>query len=118
MLRVIGGAGDAGSRIGNRIGEPAANPYLYLASQIYSGLDGIYNELEPSTPVDAAYDTDAPPLPRSLLDATFALKEDSYFREKFGDQFIDYILHIKEAEISRFLSTVTDWEHKEYFEIF
>lgn len=118
MLRVIGGAGDAGSRIENRIGEPAANPYLYLASQIYSGLDGIYNELEPSTPVDAAYDTDAPPLPRSLLEATFALKEDSYIREKFGDQFIDYILHIKEAEISRFLSTVTDWEHKEYFEIF
>jgi glutamine synthetase len=118
MLRVVGGVGDAGSRIENRVGEPAANPYLYLASQIYSGLDGINNKLEPSTPVDAAYDTEATPLPRSLLDATFALKEDPYFREKLGDQFIDYILHIKEAEITRFLSTVTDWEHKEYFEIF
>ena len=118
MLRVVGGVDDAGSRIENRVGEPAANPYLYLASQIYSGLDGINNKLEPSTPVDAAYDTEATPLPRSLLDATFALKEDSYFREKLGDQFIDYILHIKEAEITRFLSTVTDWEHKEYFEIF
>ena len=118
MLRVVGGAGDPGSRIENRVGEPAANPYLYLASQIYSGLDGINNKLEPSVPVDAAYDTEATPLPRSLLDATFALKEDTFFREKFGDQFIDYILHIKEAEISRFLSTVTDWEHKEYFEIF
>jgi glutamine synthetase len=118
MLRVVGGLNDPATRIENRIGEPAANPYLYLASQIYSGLDGINNKLEPSVPVDAAYDTDATPLPRSLLDATFALKEDAYFREKFGDQFIDYILHIKEAEISRFLSTVTDWEHKEYFEIF
>jgi glutamine synthetase len=118
MLRVVGGLDDPATRIENRIGEPAANPYLYLASQIYSGLDGINNKLEPSVPVDAAYDTDATPLPRSLLDATFALKEDAYFREKFGDQFIDYILHIKEAEISRFLSTVTDWEHKEYFEIF
>lgn len=118
MLRVVGGPDDPATRIENRIGEPAANPYLYLASQIYSGLDGINNKLKPSVPVDAAYDTDAPPLPRSLLDATFALKEDAYFREKFGDQFIDYILHIKEAEISRFLSTVTDWEHKEYFEIF
>ncbi|MBL6958684.1 MAG: glutamine synthetase [Rhodospirillales bacterium] len=118
MLRVIGGPGDAGSRIENRVGEPAANPYLYLASQIYSGLDGIKNQLQPSTPVDAPYDTEAPPLPRSLLDATFALKEDPYFREKFGDQFIDYLLHIKEAEITRFLTTVTDWEQREYFEIF
>jgi glutamine synthetase len=118
MLRVVGGVNDPATRIENRIGEPAANPYLYLASQIYSGLDGIQNKLEPSIPVDAAYDTQATPLPRSLLEATLALRENSYFREKFGDQFINYILHIKEAEISRFLSTVTDWEHKEYFEIF
>ncbi len=118
MLRIVSGAGDAGSRIENRVGEPAANPYLYMASQIYSGLDGIENELKPATPVDAPYDTDAPPLPRSLLDALFALREDSLFAEKFGRQFVDYILHIKEAEISRFFSTVTDWEHKEYFEIF
>ena len=40
MLRVIGGAGDPATRIENRIGEPAANPYLYFASQIHSGLDG------------------------------------------------------------------------------
>jgi glutamine synthetase len=118
MLRVIGAPGDQGSRIENRVGEPAANPYLYLASQIYSGLDGIRNALEPASPVDAPYDTDATPLPRSLLDATFALKEDTYFRTKFGDQFIDYLLHIKDAEITRFLTTVTDWEHREYFENF
>ena len=118
MLRVVGGVNDPATRIENRIGEPAANPYLYLASQIYSGLDGIENKLKPTMPVDAAYDTQATQLPRSLLEATLALRENSYFREKFSDQFIDYILHIKEAEISRFLSTVTDWEHKEYFEIF
>src|SRR5207253_8091257 len=35
MLRVVGGPGDPGTRIENRIGEPAANPYLYFASQIY-----------------------------------------------------------------------------------
>ena len=118
MLRVVGGPGDPGSRIENRVGEPAANPYLYLATQIYSGLDGIYNQLEPASPVDAPYDTEATPLPRSLLDAAFALREDTYFREKLGDRFIDYLLHIKEAEISRFLTTVTDWEQREYFEIF
>ena len=118
MLRVVSAPNDAGSRIENRVGEPAANPYLYMASQIYAGLDGIDNRLEPAIPVDAPYDTDAPPLPRSLLDALFALREDPLFAEKFGQRFVDYILHIKDAEITRFLSTVTDWEHKEYFEIF
>ena len=37
MIRVLGGAGDAATRLENRIGEPAANPYLYMASQILSG---------------------------------------------------------------------------------
>jgi glutamine synthetase len=100
------------------MGEPTANPYLYLASQIYSGLDGIDNNLTPAIPVDTAYDTEAEMLPKSLMEAVNALRNDHYLIQKFGAQFCDYILHIKEAEISRFLSTVTDWEHKEYFEIF
>ena len=118
MLRVISDISDPATRIENRMGEPAANPYLYLASQIYSGLDGIKHQYKPSTPVDAPYDTDATPLPRSLEQAITALKLDKYFCEKLGEQFINYIIHIKEAEVNRFLSTVTDWEHKEYFEIF
>ena len=41
MVRVLGGPGDPATRIENRVGEPAANPYLYIASQIAAGLDGI-----------------------------------------------------------------------------
>ena len=41
MIRVLGQPGDPVTRLENRVGEPAANPYLYMASQIYSGLDGI-----------------------------------------------------------------------------
>jgi glutamine synthetase len=37
------------------------------------------------------------------------------FRDAFGDAFVDYFLHLKEAEIARFLTDVTDWEHREYF---
>ena len=37
----IGGPGDPATRLENRSGEPAANPYLYIASQLVSGLDGI-----------------------------------------------------------------------------
>jgi glutamine synthetase len=39
MIRVLGGPKDLATRFENRVGEPAANPYLYMSSQILSGLD-------------------------------------------------------------------------------
>jgi glutamine synthetase len=32
--------------------------------------------------------------------------------------FIDYLCHIKEAEIARFNLEVSEWEHREYFDMF
>jgi glutamine synthetase len=52
------------------------------------------------------------------MDAVGALKHSALFREKMGNDFIDYLVALKEFEISRFLSFVTDWEHREYFEMF
>lgn len=120
MLRLIGGYGDEATRIENRSGEPCANPYLYMASQIYSGLDGIKNKLEPGEPTQGnPYDQhDKPLMPNSLMEAVEALDKSSALRAGFGDQFVDYYLGIKRAEIGRFLSHVTDWEHKEYFEMY
>ena len=37
---------------------------------------------------------------------------------RFGEQFIDYYLTIKEAELARYHGEVTEWEQKEYFELF
>lgn len=118
MLRVLSERDDPASRIENRIGEPAANPYLYVASQIYAGIDGIERRLEPGPPADRPYDTPAPPLPRSLAEAISVLREDTLFRERMGSTFIDYLLAIKQAEVARFEAEVTDWEHREYFEMF
>ncbi|MCP3393113.1 glutamine synthetase family protein [Bradyrhizobium sp. CCGB12] len=118
MIRVLGAAGDAATRLENRIGEPAANPYLYMASQILSGLDGVDRKLDPGPSADTPYEAKAPLLPKSLRDAVGALKDDPFFREKLGPEFVDYYTHIKNAEIDRFLAEVTDWEHREYFEVF
>ncbi len=119
MLRALGGPGDGGSRLENRIGDPAANPYLYMASQILAGLDGIERKLEPPPPTETPYDNrDAEMLPKSLIEAHAALAQDRFFRARMGSQFIDYLLHLKQAEIDRFLATVTDWEQAEYFEMF
>src|SRR5665213_2871527 len=75
MVRVIGQGGDKATHLENRIGEPAANPYLYMASQIAAGLDGVATQADPGEPADAPYSTDAPRLPRTLMQAIAALRE-------------------------------------------
>jgi glutamine synthetase len=118
MVRVLGGPNDPATRLENRIGEPAANPYLYMASQILSGLDGVDRKLDPGPSADTPYETKADLLPKTLVEAMSALKEDNFFREAMGAAFIDYYVHIKNAEIERFQAEVSDWEHREYFEMF
>jgi glutamine synthetase len=118
MIRVLGGPGDTATRLENRIGEPAANPYLYMASQILSGLDGVDRKLDPGPSADAPYETKAALLPKSLREAVAALKDDPFFRDSLGAAFVDYYVHIKTAEIERFEAEVSDWEHREYFEMF
>jgi glutamine synthetase len=118
MIRVLGAANDPATRLENRIGEPAANPYLYMASQILAGLDGVDRKLDPPPAADTPYETQAEPLPKSLREAVDALRDDPFFRETLGAAFVDYYVHIKNAEIERFQAEVSDWEHREYFELF
>jgi glutamine synthetase len=118
LLRLVGGPRDPGTRIENRIGEPAANPYLYCASQIHSGLDGIARKLAPPRPADTPYEAKAELLPHTLEEALDALNKDKVLKEAMGPDFVDYFCRIKEAEISRFNLEVSDWEHREYFDLF
>jgi glutamine synthetase len=118
MIRMLGGHGDPATRLENRIGEPAANPYLYMASQILSGLDGVDRKLDPGPSADTPYETQAARLPKTLHEAVLALNDDPFFRDALGAAFVDYYVHIKNAEIERFQAEVSEWEHREYFEIF
>jgi glutamine synthetase len=118
MVRVLGSAGDPATHLENRVGEPAANPYLYMASQIVCGLDGLSRKADPGPSADAPYETKAPPLPRSLDEALAALRDNKALRSGFGDFFVDYYLALKQAEIDRFSAEVSDWEQREYFSTF
>ncbi|WP_203073879.1 glutamine synthetase family protein [Falsiroseomonas ponticola] len=118
MLRALGTPGDSATRIENRVGEPAANPYLYMASQLAFGLHGIATEADPGPPADTPYETKAAPLPRNLGEALSALEASTVAREAFGSAFIDYYLRLKRAEIARFEAEVSEWEQREYFELF
>jgi glutamine synthetase len=118
MLRVVGAANPAAARIENRIGEPAANPYLYLASQLATGLAGVEAGREPPPPADAPYQAEADMLPTSLGAALEALRRGTLLRKAFGSEFIEHYLLIKAAELRRYESHITDWEMKEYFDVF
>jgi glutamine synthetase len=125
MVRVLGQPGDPATHLENRVGEPMANPYLYMASQIYAGLDGVAKKAEPGPSADTPYETKADPLPKNLSEALAALRQDKLFAEKFGAGFVDYYCKIKEAEIARFRTQekdddpeITRWEQKEYFDFF
>jgi len=119
MLRVLGSPGDPATHLENRVGEPAANPYLYMASQVVSGLDGLARKSDPGPSADTPYETEAPMLPRSLAEALTALDGDKVLRAGFGEFFVDYYVKLKQAEIARFeADKAGDWEQREYFSIF
>jgi glutamine synthetase len=115
MLRVIA-AGEA-TRIENRAGEPLANPYLYMASQIYAGLDGIKRQLELPLPCLDPYASNATKLPTQLPTALAALKADKVLLKGFGSDFIAYYQRIKEQELRRFKESTdpVEWMRREYF---
>jgi len=130
LVRVQGSPGDTSSHVEMRLGEPAANPYLYLASNIAAGLDGIRRGVEPPPAAETdPYAVDAPPLPASLADAVNALDADPFYRKEFGDRLVSYLVMMKRFEIGRYQDAlasspeadgqdVSDWEMREYFEFF
>jgi glutamine synthetase len=118
LLRVIGAPRSSATRIENRIGEPAANPYLYFASQIHCGLDGIATHATLPAAADTPYEANAELLPRTLTEALEALRGDAVLRTGIGEKFVDYYVRLKEAEVARYNLEVSEWEHREYFDLF
>ena len=117
MVRVVGHCGDPNTRLENRSGEPAANPYFYLATQVISGLDGIVRRLDPGLPTDNPYEPGAQRLPRSLGAAIDALATDEVFCAALGTEVVEWYSTIKRAEFDRYLGFVSDWEQREYFDL-
>src|SRR6266581_1061313 len=101
LIRVQGGPGDPGTHVENRLGEPAANPYFWLAANVAAGLDGIARAAEPPPIVTGdPYAADAALLPQSLGEAVEALAASGVYRAAFGDALVDYLVMMKRAEIA------------------
>lgn len=119
MLRVLGGGSP--THVENRIGEPCANPYLAIASQLHAGLEGLILGAPASR-------TTSPELPGSLHEALDAFRESSRAEELLGAPLKTCLTKLKESEAARFdawcaaeqpaADEVTEWEHREYFGVF
>jgi len=118
MIRSLIAKDDPASRIENRIAEPAANPYYVFASQILGGLSGIKNNMKAPAPVEEPYNIDAPMLPTSMLDAITAFEDGTLFSDALGTDFVSYYAKLKQSEWDRYLSEISEWEHREYFSLF
>ena len=120
MLRVLGRPGDAATRIENRIGEPMANPYLYIAAQIHAGLDGIGRRLAAPKAAGAPYAGAGEPLPTSLGEALDALAADQVLARAFTPQVVDWYTRIKRSELERHAAAQDSdtWQAREYFSRF
>ncbi|MDP2262270.1 MAG: glutamine synthetase family protein [Hydrogenophaga sp.] len=117
MLRVVGAAGDSATRIENRVGEPAANPYLYMAAQIHAGLDGLAHQLQPPPASDDPYGQGGEQIPTSLSEGLAALQADDALTHGLGADVVRYFCRLKQSEIDRHAQAEdkTDFERREYF---
>ena len=120
MLRVLGRCGDPATRIENRIGEPMANPYLYIAAQIHAGLDGVERALGAPPATDAPYAGLAAALPTSLEEALDALAIDDVLVRAFGESMVRCLMQVKRSEVERHAQATDkdEWQRREYFSRF
>jgi glutamine synthetase len=117
-LRAVLGPSPKSVRVEYRLAGADINPYVAIAASLASGLYGIEHELELPEPVVAnAYEANAPPLPRSLEEATALLKGSPVARELLGEEFVDHFVRTREWEVRQYHNAVTDWELQRYFEI-
>jgi glutamine synthetase len=120
LLRVVGKAGSAATRIENRLGEPLANPYLLIAAQVLAGLDGLQRRLDPGAATLAPYAEGAPALPAGLGEALDALAADAVLQQGLGAPMARVFEQVKRQELARHAAADDKalWERREYFSRF
>jgi glutamine synthetase len=126
MVRVLGGGGSS-THVENRLGEPAANPYLTIASQLSAGLEGMASASGAMPSASGAMPSAVATVPQSLAEALDAFR-DGGAAELLGKPLALCLAKLKESEVARFEAwrarheppeaEVTEWEQREYFETY
>ena len=113
-------------RIELRSPDPAANPYLLLASCLAAGLDGIRNKLPiPESVEGNIYEMSKNELeergieaiPSNLSKACHYFEDDEFMKQVLGEHVHAKYLDAKRKEWNRFREQVTEWEIEEYLDM-
>jgi glutamine synthetase len=116
-----------GTRIEVRCPDPTCNPYLAFAMMLNAGLDGIKNHLTPPKAINVNIYQMSPnqmrrakiqSMPASLKEALAELKKSRIAKATLGDHIYEKYLLGKEKEWDSFRIAVTDWELKNYLDIY
>jgi glutamine synthetase len=118
-LRVVLG-NDNAVRIEQRDGSADANPYLMLAAQIASGLDGVRRKLEPAAPStgDEYADRLGNPLPTTIPEACALLEASSFAKETMDPRMVEALCAIARFEHDTIFGVVSDAERARYADVF
>ena len=114
----ICGEGTPSVRVECRIGGSDLNPYLAQAVLLAAGIKGMEEGLTLAAPTqgDLYQDDGAVHIPRTLREATTALRNSDMLREALGHEVIQHYTRCAEWEQEQFDRVVTDWEIARGFE--
>ncbi len=112
-------------RVELRIPDPSCNPYLALSVILSAGLKGIDNKYELPSQVETDKNFDVAdfekkgirPLPKQLNEALAEFEKSELMFETLGETVFNSFIENKKHEISKFNSTITDYEINEYLPI-
>jgi len=115
-FRIVGRG--ASTRVECRIPGADANPYLAFAATLAAGIDGLRDRIEPPEMLHGdAYATAGIPLvPQSLTEAIAEFERSEMFRDAFGTEVVEHIVHFARTEQRKFDETVTSWERRRFLE--
>lgn len=109
-----------GFSLEHRVPGADANPYLFIATALATGLEGMDRGLaggpvRPDSPPEVGAQP-ARSLPADLPAALDLLAASQIARRWLGDALIDRFVGLKRDEAARYARTLTDWERREYLE--
>ena len=99
-------------RVENRLAGADANPYLAIAGSLACGYLGIVEKLDPGKPIEGSGYTRAHSLPRHLPDALSKFSAARPLRDILGEDFVEAMTAVKEAEWDAYQRVVSSWERE------
>ncbi|MDJ1474110.1 type I glutamate--ammonia ligase [Bacillus sp. LS15-K4] len=115
------------TRVEVRSVDPAANPYLVMATLLAAGLDGIKNKLTPPAAVDRNIyvmtkeereEAGIVDLPATLAQALITLQSNEVVCSALGDHLLEHFIEAKEIEWDIFRTQVHQWERDQYMSLY